>query len=372
MRDVLAERLLAEVMQWSAEDVATERPRLEALAAFKYDEYQQFVPGMKFIESLALWLAQFEELEERRAMYGFIKNRLVFVSAAEMSHFVSIAYPDYICPRLINESTKLLHLPEWAVAKVRGSVEFRILLRRSLFLGLSDGAHIDLFRRNNLEISHEQILQTYEITADKAVELSLELTKDLRAIGGNSFEAEGSKFSAIFLLDDFSGSGLSYLRTDKVTGKPAGKIHKVFSKLVGNDSLSSILDLAQLRIFIVLYVATERAVRHLRSSTLEWLSSNGLKNCCDVLSVQTIPNFSTDDNCEQNIIPLLQKYFDKSVVDDHYSKGDTKRAHMGFDGCALSLVLHHNTPNNSFPVLWFEEGMRRYRGLFPRVSRHRN
>ena len=56
MRDALAERLLANVMQWTPADVAEQRPKLQALAAFKYDEYQQFSPGMRFVESLALWL----------------------------------------------------------------------------------------------------------------------------------------------------------------------------------------------------------------------------------------------------------------------------------------------------------------------------
>jgi hypothetical protein len=51
MRDALAERLLANVMAWTPEDVARERPVLQALAALKYDEYQQFSPGMRFVES---------------------------------------------------------------------------------------------------------------------------------------------------------------------------------------------------------------------------------------------------------------------------------------------------------------------------------
>jgi len=37
MRDALAERLLAEIMGWSPEDVARERPSLQAMATYKYD-----------------------------------------------------------------------------------------------------------------------------------------------------------------------------------------------------------------------------------------------------------------------------------------------------------------------------------------------
>jgi len=80
VRDVLAERLLAQVMGWSPEDVARERPDLQALAAHKYDEYQQFSPGMRFVESLAVWLSNFEEMEERRDAYKFLKRHLIFIS----------------------------------------------------------------------------------------------------------------------------------------------------------------------------------------------------------------------------------------------------------------------------------------------------
>jgi hypothetical protein len=60
MKEALAERLLATVMNWTPEDVANERPLLQAMAALKYDEYQQFAPGIRFVESLALWLRQFK------------------------------------------------------------------------------------------------------------------------------------------------------------------------------------------------------------------------------------------------------------------------------------------------------------------------
>jgi hypothetical protein len=108
MREALAERLLAQVMQWTPEDVARERPLLQAMAAFKYDEYQQFAPGMRFVESLALWLNQFKNKMERETAYEFVKKRLIFFSNAEVSHFVSTAYPDHIRPLLIKRAADTL------------------------------------------------------------------------------------------------------------------------------------------------------------------------------------------------------------------------------------------------------------------------
>ena len=65
MRDQLAEQLLAKVMKWDSAEVAGHMPLLQSMATYKYDDYQQFFPGMRFIESLALWLQQFEEHHER-------------------------------------------------------------------------------------------------------------------------------------------------------------------------------------------------------------------------------------------------------------------------------------------------------------------
>jgi hypothetical protein len=139
VRDLLAERLLATVMEWTQEDVARERPDLQAMAAYKYDEYQQFSPGMRFVESLALWLSQFQHANERAVAYEFVKKRLIFCSTAELNHLVRIAYPDHIRPRLLRKVAVEAGYNERHVAKVANSIEFKIRQRQCLFLGLSDG-----------------------------------------------------------------------------------------------------------------------------------------------------------------------------------------------------------------------------------------
>ena len=51
-------------------------------------------------------------------------------------------------------------------------------------------------------------------------------------------------------------------------------------------------------------------------------------------------------------------------------KGGTDDSKYGFAACGLPLVLHHNTPNNSIALLWSYEDAE-YRGLFPRIQRHK-
>jgi hypothetical protein len=72
MRTQLSERLLLNIMGWSPDKVADERPLIEAIAKFKYNEYQQFSPGIRFVESLVRWIKQFDTTEEKLIAYNFI------------------------------------------------------------------------------------------------------------------------------------------------------------------------------------------------------------------------------------------------------------------------------------------------------------
>src|SRR6266481_4377298 len=110
MRDELAEALLAKVMNWSDEEKAHERPILQDLARYKYDEYQQYAPGRRFIESLALWLRQFETMDERRSAYDFVRNRVIFISTPEMRYLVELAFPTAIRPGLIEKAAAALQV----------------------------------------------------------------------------------------------------------------------------------------------------------------------------------------------------------------------------------------------------------------------
>ena len=67
-------------MGWKVpEDAGDEHPDLQALAAAGYDDYQQFEPGKRFIENLAIWLHRFPQ-ENRNAAYDYAKQKLLFLS----------------------------------------------------------------------------------------------------------------------------------------------------------------------------------------------------------------------------------------------------------------------------------------------------
>jgi len=371
MKDKLAERLLAEVMHWNGEDLARELPDLQVLASFKYDEYQQYSPGMKFLESLAIWLNQFDTAEERKLAYSFIRSQIIFISNAEMTHLVSISYLDWIQPFLIKRAAQKINIPEIYVKKIINSQEFRILLRQSLFIGLADGAHLDVFRRSNPQISHEQILLSYDFSEEKGNSIINSLKKDIEVIQNKKIDDADALFNDVILIDDFSASGLSYIRK-KSDGSFGGKIAKILTGLYSDSgNYRGLINKKNLQVSVILYVATDKAKNHLETTIREWLLEKQIPGKPNIFIVHELPeNVRLADDVDGELSQLLKKYFDDSIIDESYQVGSFCRPYLGFDECALPLVLSHNTPNNSLPILWLDLS-KKYTGLFPRVSRHK-
>lgn len=370
MRGELADRLLASVMDWSSDDLRRNRPLIQALARAKYDSYQQFSPGMKFVESLAVWLDQFENPDERETALDFVLNRLVFISRAEMRHFVSLAYPEKIRPRLVNQVAESDGISPTAVNTIVNSDHFKCARRQCLFLGLSDGAHAATFRRVNTgRISHEQVVHHYRLNDDKANDLLENLREDLVELGHST--PEEAKFDNLFLLDDFTASGKSYFRTED--DGYDGKIYRVLEDLQEDSSLSRIVDTEDLSVYALIYVASEYSFNRLQRELGEWTRSQQGGISVEPLVIQVIQQEDeVQRSRDDDFYDLLEEYFDPRILDEHYEKGQTDEPYLGFDQCALPVILYHNTPNNSVPILWFPERTDNddFIGLFPRVDRH--
>ncbi|WP_010681013.1 phosphoribosyltransferase-like protein [Acetivibrio cellulolyticus] len=366
MKGELAERLLSVVMGWDASNVAEERPVIQMLAEYKYDEYQQYSPGMRFIESLALWLNQFDKSEREPAL-NFIKDNLVFISLEEMTHLVAISFNDFIKPKLIEKVAKYLEKdPFEQMKEVVSDLNYEISLRRCLFLGLSDGAHIDIFRRYNNSLSNEQICLSYDIPNKKLCELKEELSKDIdESLKNNNKDLQiEKKFNTIVLLDDFTGSGISYLRKEGDEWK--GKISKVISEIKNQKNIFS----KKIDVFIVLYIATEKAKTYLLEVLQQYKEDFCKETNFTLITVMNLEGINVETEKHSDFLELAKNHFDEIIIDKHFKKGNYKRPFLGFDECALPIVIFHNTPNNTLPIIWFGDKCK-VKGLFPRVSRHK-
>ena len=86
----------------------------------------------------------------------------------------------------------------------------------------------------------------------------------------------------------------------------------------------------------------------------------------------------SDPKSYADFLKLTQTYYDPIIRTKHTDIGGVSHLGLGYGGCALPLVLEHNTPNNSIALLWAEtDGSGRdgnctpaMRPLFRRRQRH--
>ncbi len=353
--------------------------RLGALAQYKYDEYQQFAPGRYFMESLVSWLGRIPE-NHRQAAFNFVRDRLVFFGRGDIYHFAQVAYQHLIRSFLVTSETQALKLPIHKRPKIAQSRYFRALERNSLFIGLSDGARIDDFRRLG-ELHNDQVHSSYHVTPDRLTEMIRSWT-DHRDTNAADVAAEGigeisaMKVRRIFLVDDLSASGTSVIDYDELAQKWKGR-YPTFINLVLGDDVYPDLDQANLEVHLVFYVATDQANADVKSKidtfNAKRKTAGKLTASTEILTVQPLPatlavGQQVNDSRYRDFIDAydMTGSYDKSMA----KGGPDGHQKWGFKKCALPIVLYHNCPNNTIGPIWMYPGEKGMQGLFPRVRRH--
>ncbi|MBU2772519.1 hypothetical protein HMI48_00895 [Acidithiobacillus ferrooxidans] len=363
MKNELAFTLIGQQLQWSDSDFEKEFRELQLMVDHKYDSYQGFQPATRFHVALLNWLSQFPTLPQRQTAYNFVKDRLIFISQREMHHLVSMLMP--IVERLERKRIAAeLRIPLFQTElQPAATSRIELLRRRTLFVGLSDGARIDVFRRyNEGRISNEQVVAFSEISDNKWVDLQQELKKSIARRG---FSDENPWFEVVCLVDDFSGSGSSLLRYKN--GEWKGKIYKFYeaNKSRIKDKLAP-----NCLLHIHHHLATEQAKcqieEDLERFSKEFQEFEYMVTFSFVLPGDIVIN--DNDHCV-DLVELLKSWYDAGIADDHTGPD----IWYGYKNCGLPLVLEHNTPNNSVALLWAtsKDGANlQMKPLFARRKRH--
>lgn len=361
-------------MQWDNDRSNDEFGRLRLMASLKYDGYRDFVAGVRFIESLASWLLQFEQ-HERDVAYEFVTRRMVYIGPGEMEKLVRQFYTNWVRPQLIRAVADELNIPSYLVranAAALGRIEQ--LRRRTLFLGLSDGARVDYIRHQNVGIiSNEQVVGSTQLDSEKWGDLLVNLQKDTRD--------DNAVFGSVYLVDDFIATGTTFFRVE--AGSLKGKLVK-FAKSVdqAEEALGKSIFVDGYSINVHHYVGTAAAIENLTArldASQEALAKCGIgaapRLTCGITLPAGLP-LKADDPHDRGFLQLAEKYYDPAVETPSMKVGGTDNMKLGYGGCALPLILEHNTPNNSVPLLWAEtdgdagKSIPAMRPLFRRRQRH--
>lgn len=365
MKQELAFNLIGNKLNWSDADFAKEFRELQLMVDHKYDSYQGFQPATRFHVALMNWLSQFPTEQQRQTAYRFVKERLVFVSQREMHHLVSLMMP--LVDRLARKRVAAeLGIPLYATHLEDGAgARLELLRRRTLYVGLSDGARIDVFRRyNEGKVSNEQVVAYSEISNDKWADLQDELWKSLSRFGPTR---HASFFETVCLVDDFSGSGSSLLRFDADSQKWKGKVAKFYKNNVDRIGRELAPDCL---VHIHHHLASDQARRQIESDLQRFAQSHPQFKYTATYSYVLPSAVVIDDDCpDVDLRDLLKNWYDPGIEDEHTGAD----IWFGYKRCGLPLILEHNTPNNSVALLWAESrpGVNpAMKPLFARRKRH--
>lgn len=397
--NTLALNLIAKVMDWDDIEATQEYEWLRLMAGVKYDGYSDFAAGAGFLEALVDWLHQFQPAD-RKVAYRFVKERLVYISSAEMQRVIEAFLPEVVTPylrRCVAEDNGIGAHEVWAT--VEHAKAFSDRMRACLFVGLSDGSRIDILRRANAgRLSQEQVIPMMNVDNEKWRSLG----KDLRDEQGSE-----AKFQDVYLIDDFTASGTTFVRINE-DGLPKGKLPK-FENIIqeAKKAIGEDFPIAEgFRLHIHHYVSTTQARAALderigsvasdmdnRSFNAEFLSREGLTEGLllgddlplGFLSSEVKPQgkvevesdgLKSNRTSDRDMIKLCEDAYDPALfqrLEKHCREAGMSTMCYGYGHCALPLILEHNTPNNSVPLLWAETGTPTkpsMRPLFHRRDRH--
>lgn len=379
MNQDLALKVLSQIMNWQDERAREEFRWLRLMARLKYDGYRDFQAGMRFIESLATWLQQFTPAE-RETAYEFVRRTLVYIGPGEMQRLVEQFYPRTVRDRLIRTVAAERGIPTYRVladADARSAVER--LRRQTLFMGLSDGARIDTVRHANVGfISNEQLVLATQVDKDKWIDLLSNLRSDL--------SDPEARFRLVYLIDDFAGTGTSFLRYDEDKKKWKGKLVRFRESVEGATAAleGDRIFAPEWELCVHHYVGSAAAADSIgqrQEAARKELDGDGWARAVHVSFGTILPAdlpINAINGRHEEFIKLAQTYYDPKLRTKHTDVGGVTHLALGYGGCGLPLVLDHNTPNNAVALLWAEtdggdrDGVKvpAMRPLFRRRQRH--
>ena len=305
----------------------------------------------------------------------------IYIGPSEMQRLVEQFYPRVVHDRLVRTVAEQRGMPTYRVlTDLQAVAAIKRLKRQTLFMGLSDGARIDIVRHANVGLlTNEQLLVATQVDKDKWQDLLEKLREEL--------EDDSARFALVYLLDDFMGTGTSLLRFNKEKKKWGGKLVRFKESLesavesIGKDNLFE----PHWHLCVHHYIGSadaQKAIEDREVNARPFLASPAWAEAVHFSFGTVLPHDLPIDKLTGRYDPfiaLTRAYYDPAIRTSHTDVGGVDDLGLGYGGCALPLVLEHNTPNNSVALLWAETegGMRdgglqapSMRPLFRRRQRH--
>ena len=329
MNEGLCLRTLASIMEWTDDHAREEYQWLRLMSRFKYDGYRDFVAGVRFLECLITWLTQFKTSKQREVAYDFVRQRLVYVGPAELNKLIELCYFEIVKPKIAKAAAREIGIEQYHLwAHQDGPTKYADSLRHVLFMGLSDGARVDLLRyAARGDLINEQVVGFTQIDSDKW----MDLLTDLR----NDTNRDDARFRYLFVLDDFTASGTSLLR--KTRGEWKGKLVRLWNSLERTKEENPLEE--GWKLYVHHYLATPDAVSVLKKRQDEIASEreeHWFQNVEFTFSTILNDSIKMTSATDSEFLDLADKYYDPNIEPkNHLEESGIGNLKRGYAACSL-------------------------------------
>lgn len=290
------------------------------------------------------WLNNFtEETEKEYAL--FLLSKLVYFNASNIRRLLRMLYRDLFRYPIIEDIRKKNNdtLDENIIENA-----FKEKLKMTRFLGVGNpsesGVHLLYYFRQENRLSKRLFINTDDVVVNNKMNVKF---KDMNFV----------------FIDDICGSGMQATSNGSNVKRCVDNIKKCSP----NAKIS----------YFVLFGMTE-GLNKVRSSRLydsveAVIEFDESYRCFDVHS-----RFfdSSEEEKKQNIKAMAEKYGYPLAQDiaerEDWAKdkeAEAKANQLGFRDGQLLLSMHHNTPNNTLPIIWYDEDNSKWTPIFKRYNK---
>jgi len=291
------------------------------------------------------WLRNFSETDER-LMALYLLSEFMYFGDSQMRTLLKALYRDLYRYPIVREIRKA-NADTLDISIIENQFKNELLSTRFLGIGnpSESGAHLLYFFRQENNLSKKNFINSYEI-----------------------FSKENKNVKELVFLDDFCGSG-EQVSTDKSLA----------------DFIKSIkLTHPAARVDYLMLVGTATGIAKIRSTGL-------FSNVESVITLDgSFKIFGANSRYFQNVsLPFIldqvrdfaRKYgyvltdkicYKAGCVDFPERNACASSNALGFSDCQLLLGFHHNTPDNTLPIIWYDEKDYAWTPIFKRYNKKYN
>lgn len=294
------------------------------------------------------WLDNFKkETEKEYAL--FLLSKLMYFNASNIRRLLQMLYRDLYRYPIIEDIRK----------RNDGTLDEKIIedafkerLKKTRFLGVGNpsesGVHLLYYFRQENRLSKRLFVNTDDVILNKDGAIALnDNFKDMNFV----------------FIDDICGSGMQATTNDSNVKRCVENIRRISP----NAKIS----------YFVLFGMTEG---------LKKVRTSGLYNSVEAV-IEIDESYkcfggrsryfkSNEEEKKQKIKAMAEEYGYELALDiakrDDWSKDKEAEAEankLGFRDGQLLLSMHHNTPNNTLPIIWYDEDNTKWAPIFRRYNK---